>query len=67
MKKKTSLPTTGFLRECPFCLSTDIKAQNFIVEGTVSCRECCVYMVRRHSPNDDDGMWEAMHAWNTRK
>lgn len=53
------------LKPCPMC-GGDAAAQNFIVEAQVRCLECGLKVVRPHGARDDNGLPEAIAAWNRR-
>lgn len=53
------------LRACPFC-GGNATATNYVVEAAVRCGSCGATVMRRHPPTNDDGLPEAIAAWNRR-
>jgi hypothetical protein len=59
---------------CPCCGSKDLRLENLVLEGVVSCRDCKLTMIRKHTPCfrpqglgvQDDGLQRAIFAWNCR-
>ncbi len=55
------------LLPCPFCGKAAI-AENYVVDAQVRCinPRCRAKIMRRHGPKEDNGLPEAIAAWNTR-
>ena len=51
---------------CPCCGSKDLRLENLVIEGLISCRDCKLTMVRKHNQGVDDGLIRAIFAWNFR-
>lgn len=55
------------IRSCPCCGSDNLRLENLVIEGVVSCRDCKLTMIRRHSSKfEDDGLYLSIKAWNLR-
>lgn len=54
------------LKPCPFCGSTDVAANSYIIEASVHCFDCSAVIVRKHPKYGDGGLVAAITAWNTR-
>lgn len=50
---------------CPFC-GGEAKSENYVIEAQVRCLSCKARILRRHGALDDNGLHEAIAAWNTR-
>lgn len=55
------------LKPCPFCGNDQIYSEQTVTDGSVWCHEGCrARITYKHSPAKDDGMLEAISAWNRR-
>lgn len=53
------------LAACPFC-GGRAESRNYVIEACVRCVECRATVVRAHGTHDDEGLPQAIAAWNTR-
>lgn len=53
------------LLPCPFC-GSDADAVNYVIEAVAKCHVCFAAITRRHGSYDDNGLPEAIGAWNRR-
>lgn len=54
------------LLPCPLCNGKNLRQENLIIEAVIGCYDCGLYLTRRHSTKDDDGVEWAIKDWNTR-
>lgn len=53
------------LKPCPFCAAPAV-AENFVIEASVRCTGCRARIIRLHKAKEDNGVPEAIGAWNRR-
>ncbi len=54
------------LKDCP-CCKGEAAAECLIIEAVVFCTKCGLKIVRRHASKlKDNGLWEAIDAWEYR-
>lgn len=53
------------LLPCPFC-GGEAVSENYVIEAAAFCKQCRAKIIRSHGARDDNGLPEAIAAWNTR-
>lgn len=53
------------LLPCPFC-GGEAVSENYVIEAAAFCKQCRAKIIRSHGARDDNGLPEAIAAWNAR-